>query len=1100
MRRKLIWLISCLLIISILSTPLTGCGGSVVQGGAEVSTQSMQIGSLKVSPEKAGPGQSTAIEATVSNTGKAAAKYTAVLKINDSPVETREVSIPAGDKSTISFNYVPAASGQYKIDLNGMAGIISVAKPAEFQVASVDIIPAEIVAGSSITVNAEVKNIGESDGKYTAKLNIDGNQAATKDATINPAASQKVALTAKMDTAGSHTIDIGGVTKTITVLKPAEIKVSSVKVTPELVFPGQEAVVEAEVINIGEVKSNLPLGLNVNGLEADSQAVALEPNKTGKVSFKMTQSAGGKYDIKIGSASASINIPTTKTYNNTLLGYSITYPNEWAVNDTKRGKVVITSGSALNVTIEYDYGAVTMSLDEAYRYVKQDLMKDNPNIQLLGEKDLTPPGKLLDYSYNAGGSTTRGNLYLIKRGAFIYTVKGETPDSAWENNKQLIIATLTSLKPPLVATGTYTDSLNGYSLTVPEGWCAMETGDKLVPLAILNPSSANMISVVVGIDTVDKNASVKEIATRTLNTEYSRFSGYKLISQGNITVGTITGYDIVFSYNYNSTTEKMRFVSFTRGTQDFSLIVYGKNTTFDAKQSTIDQLVKSFAFVEPKPYGVSRQDSIFLWQGDIVTLDPALTLDGPDDIVAAVFSGLVKIDKDLKAAPDLAEKWEVSSDGLTYTFHLRPYAKFQDGKPVTAQDIKFSWERALNPATKSHTASTYLDDIVGAQDILQGKASDLSGLKIIDPNTISVTIDGAKPYFLSKLAQPVAFIVDKANVVKGASWYDQPNGTGPFKIKQWTKDQVLILERNNNFYLEPAKLKNIVFRIYAGQPTMMYENGDIDIAQVSSSELDKVTDKSNPLNIDYVSGKSIDIGYLGFNVTRAPFDDLKVRQAFALALDINKLVEVSLKGRADRTGSLVPPGIPGYNKDLPPFSFDATAARKLISESKYGSVDNLPSITLSVNHSASPMQTAIISMWKQNLGVTVQVEAIKEYKDFYEKLYNHEFQIFTYGWRADYVDPQNFLETLFQSKSTVNHFAYSNPTVDAALKDAAVEPDPAKRQQKYQEIEKMILNDLPAVPLYCSVKSSFLVKPYVKSFSVFPTAVNIWRDMAVAPH
>ena len=169
-----------------------------------------------------------------------------------------------------------------------------------------------------------------------------------------------------------------------------------------------------------------------------------------------------------------------------------------------------------------------------------------------------------------------------------------------------------------------------------------------------------------------------------------------------------------------------------------------------------------------------------LWDQGPLTLDPAISSEMSSQIyVMHIFSGLVRLDSDLKPVPDIADNWSISDDGKTYTFYLRKDVKFQDGRPLTAQDIKYSLERSCNPATGSQTASTYLNDILGASEMISGKADSLSGVTIVDDYTLKITIDAPKVYFLSKLAYPTAFAVDKKNVESGADWWKKPNGTGP---------------------------------------------------------------------------------------------------------------------------------------------------------------------------------------------------------------------------------------------------------------------------------------------------------------------------------
>jgi oligopeptide transport system substrate-binding protein len=231
-----------------------------------------------------------------------------------------------------------------------------------------------------------------------------------------------------------------------------------------------------------------------------------------------------------------------------------------------------------------------------------------------------------------------------------------------------------------------------------------------------------------------------------------------------------------------------------------------------------------------------------------------------------------------------------------------------------------------------------------------------------------------------------------------------------------------------------------------------------------------------------------------------PFDDVKVRRAFALALDMDKILEVSYKGNAERAGGFVPPGFPGHNEELELLLFDPEQAKQLIAESIYGSVDNLPPIVFYDLYGLGPAEEAMIGMWQANLGITVEVEIIEELEEYYERKRNCEFQLFTGGWGADYIDPQNFLEVLFHSQSEENRFGYSNPEVDVALEKASVEQDEETRLKMYQNIEKMILEDLPAAPFYQNWIDHVLVKPYVENYFLAPIGINIWQDISIAPH
>jgi oligopeptide transport system substrate-binding protein len=307
-----------------------------------------------------------------------------------------------------------------------------------------------------------------------------------------------------------------------------------------------------------------------------------------------------------------------------------------------------------------------------------------------------------------------------------------------------------------------------------------------------------------------------------------------------------------------------------------------------------------------------------------------------------------------------------------------------------------------------------------------------------------------------------------------------------------------VLERFDAFYDEPAKIKNIVFQINAGSSQGLYEAGKVDIAGVSVSNLEKVQDPANPLHKELVSAESYQFGFLAFNVAMPPFDDPKIRRAFAMAINIDKIIEISLKNTAVRATGLIPKNIPGYNDANSPLRFDVEQAKKLLQESKYGSAEKLPPVTISVSGSLSPMQEAMLGMWKQNLGVEVGVEVVKELSEWRNRRYKKDMQMSTGGWRADYIDPQNFLEILFESKSSQNRSNYTNLEIDATLLKAAGEPDAGKRNKMYQDIEKVLLDDLPCLPLYMDANYYSLVKPYVRNYKLFSVGVNQWRSISVS--
>jgi oligopeptide transport system substrate-binding protein len=470
--------------------------------------------------------------------------------------------------------------------------------------------------------------------------------------------------------------------------------------------------------------------------------------------------------------------------------------------------------------------------------------------------------------------------------------------------------------------------------------------------------------------------------------------------------------------------------------------------------------------------------------------DPATTHGSGDK---RLYSGLVAFDPYLNLTPDLAETWDVSPDGTVYTFHLRPNAVFHDGRPVTAGDFVYSWERAVSPETASDTAVTYLGDIVGVKEAAAGQTNQISGLRIIDDHTLQVTIDAPKPYFLLKLTYPTAFVVDQSNVESGSEWYRQPNGTGPYRLIEWRSFERMVYQANADFYLGAPSIPYVVVNLYSGDGQRLYESGQVDIAGVYS--IDRFLDPSEPLHDELLTGVNLCTSYVVFDNTRPPFDDVNVRKAFSMAFNRQQYIDVVMRGYALPAIGLYPPGLPGFNVSLAGLPYDPAAARELLAQSKYGT--NLPPIVYTNRGLGSYVSgdvAALVQMWQQNLGVTITVENI-EPNYYLEAIYsgNHG-QIFDGGWCADYPDPENFADVLFHTGSAQNNGGYSNPALDAILEQARTERDVSKRIALYQQAEQTIVNDAPVL-FTVHYLSYQLVKPYVKGYVFTPIDIPIERYM-----
>ena len=484
-----------------------------------------------------------------------------------------------------------------------------------------------------------------------------------------------------------------------------------------------------------------------------------------------------------------------------------------------------------------------------------------------------------------------------------------------------------------------------------------------------------------------------------------------------------------------------------------------------------------------------------LWS-DPPTLDPHLTKDTTSaGIVVEIFSGLVGLSTDLELVADLAETWEIDSTGTIYTFKIRENAKFHNGKNVTADDVKWSFERSASKETASPVAETYLGDIVGLKDYMEGKADSIKGLKVIDQQTIQITIDAPKPYFLAKLSYPTSYVLDRDVVTAGGRnwWLENPVGTGPFKLTEYKIGERIVLTRNDDYHLGPIDIHKIEMYLGGGQSMAMYENDEIDITGVGLFDLERVLDKQEPLHKDLViAPPGFSISYIGFNTTMPPFDDKKFRQALNHAIDKKMIAKDVLSDLVVPAYRILPIGFPGRSENIDGLSYDQDLAKQLLKESKYSDSSSRPRITITVPGTGGTLGLdleVILEMWKQTLDIEVEIQQV-EWATFLEELDKEALQVYAgLGWEADYPDPQDFLDILFHSQSAQNHGQHSNSQLDDILERARVEQDINSRIELYRQAEQIIVNEAYWVPLWFTGEQYALIKPRVQGYVLTPMTV-----------
>jgi len=464
-----------------------------------------------------------------------------------------------------------------------------------------------------------------------------------------------------------------------------------------------------------------------------------------------------------------------------------------------------------------------------------------------------------------------------------------------------------------------------------------------------------------------------------------------------------------------------------------------------------------------------------------VTFDPAMCQDvETNQMLQQAYEGLVQYSPDNKVVPCLAERWDISPNGLTYTFHLRK-ANFQNGQPVTADDVAYTLRRALDPKLSSPVAAQYLGDIVGALDVFNSKSTTLQGVKVIDPRTVAITITRPKAYWIDTLTYPTAWIVSKSIALKEGTNpltdADAEAGaaSGAFRITRFVKDQEVDMDANPHYWGGAPKIAGQVQKVIlsAGTRHEEFADGKLDIMrglQVGDLE----ADKNDPaLKAQIKVWPRAGINYFALNEdVYAPFKDPRVRRAFAYATDKRKISAVVTQGVYPVAQDLLPVGIPGGDPHFSGIPYNPAQAKALLAAAGYPNGRGLPPLDIYTNEKnplGQKTMDILRQMYVQNLGITVN-ERQMEFGSMVAALdKNTIVPSFVFGWYADYLDPQDFYSLLLSSHSPENHTGYSDPQFDALCARADVERDPKTRAALYQQAAQIAGAAPPRIPLYYAV-------------------------------
>lgn len=461
-------------------------------------------------------------------------------------------------------------------------------------------------------------------------------------------------------------------------------------------------------------------------------------------------------------------------------------------------------------------------------------------------------------------------------------------------------------------------------------------------------------------------------------------------------------------------------------------------------------------------------------------LDPDTITGMPEYyILLCLFEGLVSKDpKTLEPVPGVAESWNISDDQTHYVFHLRKNALWSNGDPVTAHDFYYSWKRLLSPKLGSEY-SYMLYPVENAKAFNLGKISDFNevGVKVIDDYTLAVNLKGPTPYFLQLLDHHSLFPVQQKTIEKfgemderGTRWTRPGNfvGNGPFRLKEWSPNKELVVEKNPTYWdAKSVRLNEVYFYPVDNKQTeeRMFRTGQIHMTLDGQIQIDKIAvyQKEHPELIRIYP-------YLGtyyylFNTKRKPFDDIRVRRAFSMAIDRKKLVEDVIKGGKLPANAMTPPDTAGYTPEAS-IGFNPEEARKLLAEAGYPDGRGFPHVELLYNthENHQKIAVAIQQFWKQYLNVDV-APTNEEWKVYLEDRENLNYDIARAAWIGDYVDPNTFLE-LFITESGNNHTGWSNREYDRLIQESNVTLDRKKRMALFQKAEHILIDESPIAPIY----------------------------------
>jgi oligopeptide transport system substrate-binding protein len=481
-------------------------------------------------------------------------------------------------------------------------------------------------------------------------------------------------------------------------------------------------------------------------------------------------------------------------------------------------------------------------------------------------------------------------------------------------------------------------------------------------------------------------------------------------------------------------------------------------------------------------------------------------------VIRQVFEPLLNFDKDLKPVPAAATSFDVSTDGKTYTFHLRADGKFSDGTPVLAKDFVYSFKRLLDPNTGAEYASFFTDaGIVGAKEFNEGGGSaDKVGIKAVDDHTLEIDLENPVGYFPNLVGLWVVpplrqDIIDKA----GDAWTQDPStyiGNGPFKMTEWVHQDHISFAPNPNYAGTRPTLQKMTFLMVESDEAdyAAYRNNERDWALVPDADVDAV--RADPqLSKEAREYTELSTFWVQMNNQRKPLDNPQVRHALARGIDRQALIRDIASGVGLPAVSFIPPGMPGFQTELgKDLEFDANAAKQLLAQAGFSDPSTFPRLRFRFATTSANQRRAefIQAQLRQNLGIQIDLDAM-EVKAYQAAFKDKDYDLSWGGWSADYPDPQDWLSGLFGCNATNNKYNYCDQQFDQLAEKGDTLSDQNQRLQTYAQAQQLLEQDLPVAPMLYRGRM-VLVKPWVQNLVITPKdeypGLTFLTQVSVAKH